>query len=353
MSKEIKKSLIKNFAKKLIIWQRGDGRHNLPWQLDRTAYRVWLSEIMLQQTQVSTVLLRYQAFLKRFPDLSALALASVDEVLSEWSGMGYYTRARNLHKCARVVMAEYGGIFPSDPAELEKLPGIGRSTAAAIAVFAYGRQAAILDGNVKRVLARIWGVEADLSKLSETNKLWAHAESLLPSGSDEMIAYTQGLMDFGATFCTQNSPLCLSQNSPPCPYVDACEAKAKNKILQIPLKVKKIKVAQMDLVWWVLVYKDQVLLEKRPHQGIWAGLWAFPERFNIRATDNPIPMDKINHVLTHRRLAIEPIKIQLKNQKIPIEASQQWFDLNDALLLGLPKPVKTVLLSLTQAHGAV
>lgn len=353
MPKEINQSLNKIFAKKLIAWQKEDGRHHLPWQVNRTAYRVWLSEIMLQQTQVGTVLVRYQEFLKRFPDIETLAAASVDDVLSEWSGMGYYTRARNLHQCARTVMEVHEGVFPSDPLELEKLPGIGRSTAAAIAVFAYGKRAAILDGNVKRVLSRVWGVEADLSKSSETKKLWAHAETLLPNKPDELVAYTQGLMDFGATFCTQYSPVCLAQKQTACPFDQCCEALANNKVEQIPLKVKKIKVTHLDMVWWVATQKDkffQVLLEKRPNQGIWAGMWSFPEQLNATVSSQAIALKKVNHVLTHRRLSITPMRLQLNKQKISLTESQQWFELEEALSLGVPKPVRIILLNLIQAR---
>ena len=353
MPKEINQSLTPNFAKQLISWQKKDGRHHLPWQVNRTAYRVWLSEIMLQQTQVSTVLVRYQEFLKRFPDLKTLAAASVDEVLSEWSGMGYYTRARNLHQCAKVVMDNHEGVFPSDPLELEKLPGIGRSTAAAIAVFAYGKRAAILDGNVKRVLARIWGVEADLSKSSETKKLWAHAETLLPNKPDELVAYTQGLMDFGATFCTQYSPVCLGEKKTVCPFNQCCEALVNNKIDQIPLKVKKVKVAHLDMVWWVVTQKDKVLkvlLEKRPNQGIWAGMWSFPEQLNAAVANEAQALDKVNHVLTHRRLTITPMRLQLKKQRISLTENQQWFEFEEALSLGVPKPIRIILLNLIQAR---
>ena len=354
MPKEIKtNALDKNFAKYLIAWQKKDGRHHLPWQINRTAYRVWLSEIMLQQTQVSTVLIRYQEFLKRFPDLRSLAMATVDDVLSEWSGMGYYTRARNLHKCARVVMSEHDGTFPSDPVALEKLPGIGRSTAAAIAVFAYGQRAAILDGNVKRVLARVWGVEADLSKSAETKKLWAHAETLLPKKPDDLVAYTQGLMDFGATFCTQYGPLCLSEKSPKCPFNKDCVAKALGKIEQIPLKVKKVKVIRLDMNWWIAIQQNKILLEKRPNQGIWAGMWSFPEKFNDVLTKKGQPMQKVSHVLTHRRLTIQPMMLDLNKQKVVIEPNQLWFVFEDALALGVPKPVRTILLNLIQVRDGV
>jgi A/G-specific adenine glycosylase len=250
----------------------------------------------------------------------------------------------------------HGGIFPSNPLELEKLPGIGRSTAAAIAVFAYGKRAAILDGNVKRVLARVWGVEADLSKSAEIKKLWSHAENLLPHKSAELVAYTQGLMDFGATFCTQHSPVCLEQKKSVCPFDKYCEAKINQKIGQIPLKVKKVKVVHLDMVWWVITKQSkslQVLLEKRPNQGIWAGMWSFPEQFNCAARKGAVELNKIAHVLTHRRLTIRPMRLELMKQRVVVEDHQQWFDLEEALSLGVPKPVRTILLNLIQVRDGV
>ena len=254
MSEKVMKfSEVKNFTQDLIDWQKKLGRHDLPWQKNRTAYRVWLSEIMLQQTQVSTVLNRYDEFLKIFPTVECLGAATVDEVLAQWSGMGYYTRARNLHRCAQSVMTDHDGVFPSDPKVLESLPGIGRSTAAAVAVFAYGKRAAILDGNVKRVLARIWGFDQDLTKTLHTNQLWSHAENLLPHKKSDLIAYTQGLMDFGATHCTQYQPACIDPQKGSCPFKKSCVAYLSERINQIPLKVKKVKVEKIDMTWWVTV----------------------------------------------------------------------------------------------------
>jgi len=367
MSEKVMKfSEVKNFTQDLIDWQKKSGRHDLPWQKNRTAYRVWLSEIMLQQTQVSTVLSRYDEFLKIFPTVGDLSAVTVDQVLAQWSGMGYYTRARNLHRCAQTVMTDHGGVFPSDPKTLESLPGIGRSTAAAIAVFAYGKRAAILDGNVKRVLARISGFDQDLSRALHTNQLWAHAENLLPHKKSDLIAYTQGLMDFGATHCTQYQPACIDPQNGSCPFKKSCVAYLSERINQIPLKVKKVKVEKIDMTWWVMIHQDQVLLEKRPEKGIWAGLWCFPERQGQdkgkdRDRDRDRDKDKeqikglyqvmpaFKHVLTHRQMMIKPIKVHLK-KRVRIQENQQWFSLNDVGALGLPKPMSLFLKSLDLAR---
>lgn len=335
---------IKNFTNGLIAWQKEHGRHELPWQANRTAYRVWLSEIMLQQTQVATVIERYQKFLLRFPTVKHLAEASVDEVLAEWSGMGYYSRARNLHRCAKEVLAQYKGIFPSDPHKLEELPGIGRSTAAAISVFAYGKSAAILDGNVKRVLARVWGIEEDLSKSANVKELWAHAEHLLPKSPKDLAVYTQGIMDFGATFCTPKKPVCLnSETHATCPFLKSCQAFKQGNVLGIPKKIKKIKVLDHQIDWYIFLGSNQVLLEKREGKGIWTGLWCFPEKSG-EDWEIERSLEPIQHALTHRRLLIRPHLMRVK--KIKNLETVRWFKAQDLISLGLPKPVKTVLESL-------
>lgn len=344
---------IKYFTKELIAWQKKQGRHHLPWQENRTAYRVWLSEVMLQQTQVTTVIQRYQEFLIRFPTVEDLALASIDDVLAEWSGMGYYTRARNLHKCAQTVVSEFGGVFPKDPQKLESLPGIGRSTAAAIAVFAYGESAAILDGNVKRVLARVWGIEEDLSKSAAVKQLWAHAETLLPKSPSDLATYTQGLMDFGATCCTQSNPACLRLGALTCPFTDVCLAKKSNLIQKIPLKVKKVKVLTVDMNWWIIIHQRKVLLEKRGQQGIWAGLWSFPEELNLFDDDEAEHLPPLKHVLTHRRLNIQPKKVLLKKKPLKLEANLCWHSLSEIENLGLPTPVRLFLRDLSLVRDDV
>lgn len=219
-----------DFSARLIAWQHRHGRHHLPWQV-REPYLVWLSEIMLQQTQVATVLDYYPRFTTRFPTVQALAAAPQDEVLSLWQGLGYYSRARNLHKAAQQVVSGFGGVFPSSRRELETLCGVGRSTAAAIAAFAFHQREAILDGNVKRVLCRVFARDGNPADKKFENQLWALAESLLPSEQENMPAYTQGLMDLGATVCKRSKPLCGK-----CPMAEICQAKAQNRTAVLPRK---------------------------------------------------------------------------------------------------------------------
>jgi A/G-specific adenine glycosylase len=220
-------------AGRVVAWQRSHGRHALPWQRTRDPYRVWLSEIMLQQTQVATVLGYYERFLTRFPDVAALAAAPVDDVLAAWSGLGYYSRARNLHCCAQAVVDAHGGRFPTSSRELATLPGIGRSTAAAIAAFCFGERAAILDGNVKRVLTRVLAFADDIASMAAERALWAHAERLLPEHDIE--SYTQGLMDLGATICSTRRPSCIL-----CPLNDVCAARIEGDPERYPVKTRKL-----------------------------------------------------------------------------------------------------------------
>ena len=228
------------FARRVIAWQRSHGRNTLPWQNTRDPYRVWLSEIMLQQTQVATVHAYYLRFLGRFADVGALAAAPLDEVLALWSGLGYYSRARNLHRCAQIVVADHGGRFPRDSEALAKLPGIGRSTAAAIAVFCFGERVAILDGNVKRVLTRALGFGADLSLSASERALWAEASALLPARR-RRCRYTQGLMDLGATLCSVRAPAC-----PSCPLAVSCRARAQGAPERYPVKTRRLVRARRE-----------------------------------------------------------------------------------------------------------
>jgi len=232
-------------AGQVIRWQKQHGRHGLPWQGTRDPYRVWLSEVMLQQTQVSTVLAYYPRFLLRFPTVQALAAAPLDAVLALWSGLGYYSRARNLHRGAQVVVAEHGGAFPRSSAGLQTLPGIGRSTAAAIAAFCFGERAAILDGNVKRVLTRALGFAGDLAVAAEEQRLWAAAEALLPAKDVDI--YTQGLMDLGATLCLARRPACER-----CPLAADCVARAQGDVERYPVKTRRLKRGQRQNAWLLL-----------------------------------------------------------------------------------------------------
>jgi A/G-specific adenine glycosylase len=263
-------SLQSDFAFKVVHWQRLAGRHKLAWQNTRDPYRIWVSEIMLQQTQVATVTPYYERFIKRFPDVHSLAQASLDEVLALWSGLGYYRRAKFLHACAKTIVETHEGAFPQDEKVLAELPGIGRSTAAAIAAFAFQRRAAILDGNVKRVLARVFALELDPQSSKSLRVFWDLAESLLPQDVD-MPAYTQGLMDLGATCCLQRKPICTQ-----CPLQDMCQAKQAGKQEAYPLaRAKKT----LPLRHWLMVWisdGERFLLLRRPAQGIWASMWSLP-----------------------------------------------------------------------------
>ena len=259
------------FAPQVVAWQRRHGRHDLPWQGTRDAYRIWLSEIMLQQTQVATVVDYYQRFLVRFPDLASLAAAPLGAVLELWSGLGYYARARNLHRCAQVLMAEHGGRFPRDPARIAELPGIGRSTAAAIAAFAFGARAAILDGNVKRVLARSFAVAGYPGSAAVERELWALAERLLPEEGIE--AYTQGLMDLGAGVCVRRQPFC-----PACPVYAWCEARRQGRQAELPEARPRKALPEREAELAVVSDGARVLLLRRPPSGLWGGLLALPER---------------------------------------------------------------------------
>lgn len=346
-------------ATKLIAWQQVHGRHDLPWQRSRDPYRVWLSEIMLQQTQVSTVLAYYDRFLARFPDVAALAQAPLDAVLAAWSGLGYYRRARLLHQCAQVVMNEHGGEFPKGSAALAELPGIGRSTAAAIAAFCQGERAAILDGNVKRVLTRALGFGDDLAKPAAERQLWALAESLLPLQGIE--AYTQGLMDLGATVCLQRKPHCLV-----CPLADDCVARREGDAARYPVKTRTLRRGRREhsLLW--LVRDRHHWLVQRPDDGVWASLWSLPELDESDDLDTPAAwaadwqaqldvLSPIEHVLTHFDWTLRPLRLRLPDGldastlRTVDQAVQarwptgRWWSHDDALALGLPSPVRRLL----------
>jgi A/G-specific adenine glycosylase len=340
------------FATRVVRWQRRAGRHDLPWQGGSDPYRIWLSEVMLQQTQVATVLDYYPRFLARFPDVRALAAASLDEVLALWSGLGYYSRARHLHRCAQVVVAEHGGSFPRSSSALAELPGIGRSTAAAIAVFAFGERAAILDGNVKRVLTRALGFGGDLASATHERALWARAEALLPSRRIE--AYTQGLMDLGATVCTQRRPACGA-----CPLAACCVARREGRPQAYPVKSRRLRRGERHhaLLW--LRQGDRHWLSRRPGRGVWAGLWSLPEADSVAhwtalAADWPgrgRTLPTVHHVLTHFDWALEPFEWVLPprlaaSTRERVEAQLgdgAWFDTAQALSLGLAAPVRKLL----------
>lgn len=306
------------FASALIAWQRRHGRHDLPWQGTRDPYRIWLSEVMLQQTQVAAVIPYYERFLSRFPDVFSLAAASQEEVLALWSGLGYYARGRNLHAAARQI-ARKG--FPKQTRDIEALPGVGRSTAAAIAVFAFGERAAILDGNAKRVLARVFGV---------ATPDWDLAERQLPATG--VAAYTQALMDLGATLCTRR-PDCAR-----CPVRRRCIARREDRVAELPPPRAKKRVPLRRATWLILKHQDHVLLERRPSPGIWGGLWCFPEG----PAQPGRRLARIEHGFTHFKLRIQPLLRELR-KKAPAGPAQRWMRIADVASAAVPAPVRSLI----------
>ena len=346
------------FAQQLIAWQREHGRHDLPWQNTRDPYAVWLSEVMLQQTQVATVIPYYLRFRERFPDIATLAAATEDEVLRLWSGLGYYSRGRNLQRAAQLIVERHAGEFPRSRAEIEALPGIGRSTAAAIAGFSFGARAAILDGNVKRVLARHFAVDGHPGERAVEQRLWSLAESLLPGA--EVEAYIQGLMDLGATLCTTRKPACER-----CPLQQSCMAYAQNRVQELPAPRARKRLPTRRTVMAVLIYDGEVLVQKRPGVGVWAGLWSFPEceradeavllarrlyACEIGATEALLPL---KHSFTHFHLEIEPLLLRVR-QRLPRAAQPgvMWLKIEEALQDALPTPTKKILRALLAASAS-
>ena len=341
-------------AAQVVRWQAGHGRNHLPWQNTRDAYRVWLSEIMLQQTQVATVLEYYARFLARFPDVVQLAAAPQDEVLALWSGLGYYSRARNLHRCAQIVVQQHGGRFPRTVPELAALPGIGRSTAGAIAAFCFGERAAILDANVRRVLTRVLGFRADLAEAKNERELWRLAEALLPKGDlhAAMPRYTQGLMDLGAGICLPRNPSCML-----CPLQNVCVARRDGNPQDYPVRTRKLKRSAQ--AWWLLLRQDgagRLWLERRPSAGIWAGLYCPPVYASRAELDTALPppaagaaedLPPFIHVLTHRDLHLHPVLARGVGAVADphcAEAQQAgWFTPAQCLELGLPAPVRRLI----------
>ena len=343
----------RHFAPALIAWQRQHGRHGLPWQGTRDPYRVWLSEIMLQQTQVSTVLDYYPRFLARFPDVQALAAAQPDEVMALWSGLGYYSRARNLHRCAQAVVSVHGGEFPRDAQTLETLPGIGASTAAAIAAFCHGERVSILDGNVRRVLARLLAFDGDQALPRVHREMWGMAQALLPDApaADDMAAYTQGLMDLGATVCVRGQPRCGV-----CPMQGVCEAHGAGRTADFPVKSRR--VARRFERWWLwwaerlLPHGErEVWLVRRPERGIWAGLYCLPvfdsEAGLLAAAGTEASalefFPALSHALTHRELQLHAVRQEQAVWDDATLPEGQWVAMSALGTLGLPAPVRLLL----------
>ena len=349
------KDLGQQFSARIVAWQAVQGRHGLPWQNTRDPYVVWLSEIMLQQTQVSTVLDYFPRFMARFPDVTSLAAASQEEVSGLWSGLGYYSRARNLHACAQAVMELHGGQFPRSAQDLQTLPGIGRSTAAAIASFCFDERVSILDGNVKRVLTRVLGFSQDLAQVANERALWALATELLPPSerAHDMPRHTQALMDLGALVCRIRQPDCTA-----CPVQSFCHAEQSGQPENWPVRTKKLKRKAES--WWLLWLENEhgeVWLQTRPQKGIWAGLSCMPvlpsqedllalmQKAPLFDTTSMEEVPAFKHVLTHRDLYLRPVKVRVKGvdsgllELLP----GQWVGADRWPSLGLPTPIRQLL----------
>ena len=346
------------FAPRLLAWFEQHGRHDLPWQQNRTPYRVWLSEIMLQQTQVQTVIPYFLRFVARYPTVEQLAGASEDEVLHLWTGLGYYARARNLHRAARCIVADHNGVFPADVDALEQLPGIGRSTAGAIASLAMGVRAAILDGNVKRVLARHDAVAGWPGAAKTLAELWRLAELYTPE--QRVADYNQGMMDLGATLCTRQNPRCEH-----CPVSGTCQAREHSEQHLFPGRKPRRTLPERQTYFLVFQRPDgAVLLQKRPGTGIWGGLWSFPEATDPehpptalaqlfdRETGQRTRLDPIQHSFSHYRLTILPVTISIEQtpERIAEVDSVRWVTPGGEIPLGLPAPVARLLAALAQMH---
>lgn len=337
------------FASRVVGWQKLHGRHDLPWQNTRDPYRVWLSEVMLQQTQVATVIDYFHRFITRFPDVRSLAQASLDDVMGLWSGLGYYSRARNLHQCAVQVLDQWGGEFPANAEQLERLPGIGRSTAAAIASLCFGERVPIMDANVRRVLTRYLAFDADLAQAANQNLLWEKAQALLPRKqlAQTMPTYTQGMMDLGAMVCLPRQPACEA-----CPVADDCGAWRLGTPQNFPVRTRKLKRSARS-VWllWARDPSDAVWLLRRPAPGVWAGLYCLPWFDSREALVQQVPVAyqaqlqddaAVKHVLTHMDLHLHPVRVDLP-AAVSASPAGQWFGTDQWPKLGLPAPVRVLL----------
>ena len=341
-----------SFSDRVLDWYDRHGRHDLPWQQQRTPYRVWIAEIMLQQTQVSTVMPYYLRFTETFPDLASLACASMDHVLEHWSGLGYYSRARNLHKAARIIDLEHGGRFPRDFEQVMALPGIGRSTAGAILAQALDQRHAILDGNVKRVLCRYHAVDGWPGKTAVQKQLWQYAERYTPEG--RIADYTQAIMDLGATLCRRSAPRCTQ-----CPLQSDCESRITNQVNKFPAPRprKKLPVKATRLLILTDADSGSILLEKRPPTGIWGGLWSLPEaevdeqieqlchqRWGLKALSKE-DCDPFRHTFSHYHLDITPCWVQVRQDTTYLKDEGEfiWCQSEDAQQRALATPVARII----------
>ena len=338
------------FSARLLAWYDQHGRKDLPWQQQPTPYRVWVSEVMLQQTQVTTVIPYYERFMRRFPDLQSLAAAPLDDVLHHWSGLGYYARGRNLHKAAVELAAQHGGDFPQDIADVIELPGIGRSTAGAILALSRNERHPILDGNVKRVLARYHAVPGWPGKTSVAKRLWELAERYTPE--QRVADYTQAIMDLGATLCARSKPDCAH-----CPLNEGCEALALGRPADFPGKKEKKEKPQRETLMVLAHCNDELYLERRPGTGIWGGLWSLPEISRRDGIDDwcadtlgAAPVAVLNwtplrHSFSHYDLDILPLEVRLKSasRKVADRDDALWYALRQPPEIGMAAPVKTLI----------
>ncbi len=336
----------------LIAWHARHGRHDLPWQRERNPYRVWVSEVMLQQTQVATVIDYYERFMRRFPDVATLAAAPLDEVLHAWSGLGYYSRARNLQRAAQRIVAEHGGEVPTDLVALQSLPGIGRSTAAAIVALSLDRRATILDGNVRRVLSRYFAIEGPHDDAATLAELWRRAEACTPG--EQVAVYTQAIMDLGATLCTRSRPLCMH-----CPLTDSCAARRTGRVAELPSpRRRRLARPQRAVIMLLAVCADgAVLLRQRPPQGVWGGLWVPPEFEDARGAQQfcavelagaclePDPLPVVHHAFTHFDLAITPLRARCARAAAAVMQGPGvlWYNAREPARVGLPAPIAALL----------
>lgn len=342
------------FAPALLAWWERHGRHDLPWQRDRTPYRVWVSEIMLQQTQVATVIPYYERFMSSFPSVRALADAPADEVLHHWSGLGYYARARNLHRAAQVIRDEHGGEFPREIDAVVALPGIGRSTAGAILALSRDERHPILDGNVKRVLARWCGIDGWPGEARVEAAMWQRADALTPT--TRAADYTQAIMDLGATLCTRTKPACAL-----CPVSEDCAARASGRQNELPTPRPAKARPRRGVVWLVVRNGDDVLLERRPPTGLWGGLWGFPEFTSSEdakafaattfGADRFHDWAPLEHAFSHFDLDIAPLLARAAAEQRVMEADRwAWYNTRAPARLGLAAPVAELLAAVLESE---
>jgi A/G-specific adenine glycosylase len=349
------------FSERLLAWFERHGRKSLPWQQSPTPYRVWVSEVMLQQTQVVTVTAYFERFMVRFPTVALLANAPLDEVLHLWTGLGYYARARNLHACAKAIVTQYGGEFPNDIDAFTALPGIGRSTAGAILALARGQRHPILDGNAKRVLARVFGIDGDPGSAAVLKALWALADQCTPH--ERIGAYTQAIMDLGATVCTRTRPAC-----PTCPLCTVCVAARDARQAQLPgrkrRRVRKAREATLLIAETGKQTTRAVLLERRAAPGVWGGLWSPPQfddesaaldwcRREIGDVELTQRLAPIDHAFTHFDLRLNPVRVRCKPVLGVADGdNRRWYVLRAPAEIGLPQPIAQLLNRLVSEEGA-